>query len=114
MTRLRPAYARDVLSFLDYAQLQKCRLVSQSVNANIGNPLAIRARRQLAVLGISVESGEVFDYLPSNSDLSNFLLPHKVHKRQCHWKEVQEEWGCCREELEVGSSPGGTCDGPLR
>ncbi len=56
MTRLCWIYAKDVLSFLDYVQLQKCRLVSHSINATVVNhPVSLPARHPFEELNISVE-----------------------------------------------------------
>ncbi len=107
MTRLCSIYTRDVLSFLDYAQLQQCRLVSCSMNGTIVNhPVSLPARRRFDVLKISVERAAVrFD----EDGYADLLHPHRVYigsiiHNSRQWKEVQAEWGCCRDELEVGGS----------
>ncbi len=98
MTSLYAAYARDVLSFLDFAQLQECRLVSRSLNANIINhPVSIPARRRLEDITLSVGRSEDFPWL--RLDEQGYVIKSKPHHRM--WNEVQAEWGCCRAELEA-------------
>ncbi len=106
MTRLYSAYARDMLSFLNFAQLQECRLVSHSVNATIvSQPYSISARRHLSQVNFLVARAEDFNSLRIDETTGYVDTTKKLNFDWIDytpWKTVQAGWGCCREELKVG------------
>ncbi len=99
MTRLYPAYARDVLSFLNFLQLQECCLVSRSLDATIANnPASFPARRRIYMVNISIRSVSDYRQRARIDEDGNATAATGLYKP---WREVQAEWGCSREELEV-------------